>query len=245
MFAKNLHAVAFVAFDVSDVEHADVHADVSDIRCLLAVYERISAAIAEMTVQSVGIADGNGSNARRPFHHGAAAVPHARACGNIADLQDGGAQGGDARQPPVAEGVDTVKSQSEAAHVELALGESLYARRVADVPEYAIWHGFLQHGRSFVETFELLLREVIKPFIVATHKMRENGTRPQCLLSLQTLDESRHVVFGVESQPAHTGIQFDVYRKFRNAFVACSVHKGIEESETVDFRFQSVLEEGV
>ena len=81
MFAEDLHAVAFVAFDVSDVEHADVHADVSDIRGLLAVYERISSAIAEMTVQSVGIADGNGSNARRPFHHGAAAVPHARACG--------------------------------------------------------------------------------------------------------------------------------------------------------------------
>lgn len=245
MFAKNLHAVAFVAFDVSDVEHADVHADVSDIRGLLAVYERISSAIAEMTVQSVGIADGNGCNTRGTLHHRTAAISDARTCGNAANLQYGGTQGGDTRQPTVAERVDTVKPQSETTHIELAFGEPLYTCRIADVPEYAIWHGFLQHGRSFVETFELLLREVIKPFIVATHKMRENGTRPQCLLSLQTLDESRHVVFGVESQPAHTGIQFDVYRKFRNAFVACSVHKGIEESETVDFRFQSVLEEGV
>ena len=245
MFAKNLHAVAFVAFDVSDVEHADVHADVSDIRGLLAVYERISSAIAEMTVQSVGIADGNGCNTRGTLHHRTAAISDARTCGNAANLQYGGTQGGDTRQPTVAERVDTVKPQSETTHIELAFGEPLYTCRIADVPEYAIWHGFLQHGRSFVETFELLLREVIKPFIVATHKMRENGTRPQCLLVLQTLDECRHIVFGVESQPAHTGIQLDVYRKFRNAFVACSVHKGIEESETVDFRFQPVLEEGV
>ena len=54
--------VALAAVDVGDVDHADVHADIAHIRRLLTIHQAVAIAAAEMTVEAVGITDGNGGN---------------------------------------------------------------------------------------------------------------------------------------------------------------------------------------
>ncbi len=53
--AEDFYTVAFVAIDISDIDHAHVHADISDIRCSLTAYETIPPAEAEATAEPISI----------------------------------------------------------------------------------------------------------------------------------------------------------------------------------------------
>jgi hypothetical protein len=55
---ENLYAVTLVANDVGDINHAYIHTDVAHVACLLAVHNTVTHAIAQMTIQTVGIAYG-------------------------------------------------------------------------------------------------------------------------------------------------------------------------------------------
>ena len=88
--AEDLYAVTLLTWDVSHINHTDIHADVSYIFCLLAVYETIAMTIAEMTVETVCIADRNSCNDAVLFKDGAAAVTYAFSCRNLTDLENGG-----------------------------------------------------------------------------------------------------------------------------------------------------------
>ena len=62
VLAKDFYGIALLAGDAGDVDHSDVHADVSHVVGLLAVDEAESAAVAQMSVESVGIAYGDGGD---------------------------------------------------------------------------------------------------------------------------------------------------------------------------------------
>ena len=63
LFAEYLDPVAGLAVDVGHVDHAHVHADVAHDGGPLAVHHHAPFAVAQVAVQSVGIADGNGGDA--------------------------------------------------------------------------------------------------------------------------------------------------------------------------------------
>ena len=50
-----LNAVTLLTINVSDIDHAHIHAYVSHIICLLSVYQAVGVAVAQMAVQSVSI----------------------------------------------------------------------------------------------------------------------------------------------------------------------------------------------
>jgi len=94
--AEDLDAVALDAVgDVSDVDHGDVHADIADIGGRLAVYETVATTVAEVAVEAVGIADGDGGDARRTVEDAPPAVAHRLGRCDIVNLKDGSAKGTD------------------------------------------------------------------------------------------------------------------------------------------------------
>ena len=60
------------------------------------MYQAVAMTVAEVTVQTVGIADRYGSNHRVAFDLTLTAVAHRITCRHVAELKDGGFQGADA-----------------------------------------------------------------------------------------------------------------------------------------------------
>lgn len=61
--AKDLNRVSLVAVNVGHVDHANVHTDIANVGRLLSVHQAVAMAIAQVAVQSVGIANRYGGNA--------------------------------------------------------------------------------------------------------------------------------------------------------------------------------------
>ena len=58
MVAEHLHAVAFLARNVGDIDHGYIHADISNVVGPFAVHETVTFAITESAVESIGISYG-------------------------------------------------------------------------------------------------------------------------------------------------------------------------------------------
>ncbi len=84
--AKDFHLVTLLAVDVGHVNHADIHADVTHIVGFLPIHQTIAATIAEMTIEAVGIANRNGSNAAVTFQDGATRITNAVPLRHITNL---------------------------------------------------------------------------------------------------------------------------------------------------------------
>ena len=93
VFAEDFYGVAFLAVDVGYIYHGYIHADVAHILCLLSVDQTVGMAIAQMTVQAVGITDRNGGDDAVSVEDGLATVAHAIPSLDVVHLQDGGLQG--------------------------------------------------------------------------------------------------------------------------------------------------------
>ena len=70
--------------------------------------------------------------------------------------------------------VDAIQAKAKTAHVELALREMLYTRRVVDVAEYLMAESGLQLAAALVEELELVGGEGVKVVAVGTHEMGEH-----------------------------------------------------------------------
>ena len=138
---------------------------------MLAVNEAVAVTIAEMTVQSVGISDRNGGNARRTRERTTATVTDGLVSRNVMYLEDGGLQRGDVVKHRVIARVITVESESKATHVELALREVLNARRIVDVSEYLVRECSTKLAATLLEEFELVSRELVEGVRIATHEV--------------------------------------------------------------------------
>ena len=159
------------------------------------------------------------------------------------DLQDGRAERADAVYHLVRAAVDAVEAKPETHHFEVSLGKALDACAVADVAKNGVGEGFLKQLAALQEPLVLQEGELVEAVGVASHEMREHGTRDEGTLPVQPSDELRHVRFGVEAEAMHPCVELDVDRKVRDALVLCRPDKGIEQAETVDLRLQLVLEE--
>lgn len=65
--AKDLNRITLLAVDARHVDHAHVHADVANVRSFLSVNQTVAVTVAKVTVQTIGIANGYGGNARIAF----------------------------------------------------------------------------------------------------------------------------------------------------------------------------------
>ena len=55
--AEDFNTVAFLTINACYVNHSYVHTDVTDILCLLTIYQTIAVAVTKMAVQAVSITD--------------------------------------------------------------------------------------------------------------------------------------------------------------------------------------------
>ena len=95
----------------------------------------------------------------------------------------------------------------------------------------------MQLARSPVEAGKLLCGEGIEIRRVAPDEVREDRARTECLLAVETLDERKEVVLGIEPEAAHAGVELEVDGEVGDALLSGSGHQRIEQAEIVDFRF--------
>ena len=133
MLSEDFHGIALLAVDARYIYHRHIHADVAHIVCLLSVYQTVSMAIAKMAVQAVGIADRDGCDDAVLIENGFSAIAHTLSCLDMVHLEDRGLQGAHAVDGLIVARVDTVESQAQATHIQLALREVLDTCRVADM----------------------------------------------------------------------------------------------------------------
>ena len=78
--AEDFYSVALFAWNARDVYHAGIHTYIADVVCSLPIYETIAVAIAEMSVQSVGISYRDGGNDTVAVERCSAAVAYCLSC---------------------------------------------------------------------------------------------------------------------------------------------------------------------
>lgn len=169
--AKYLYRVALLAWYSCYVYHGHVHADVAHILSLVAVNEAVAVAVAEMAVESVGIAYWYGSYHAVMFDFAFATVAHSVTRGHIVHLQYCGLERRYIVDNLVVAWVDAVKAEAKAASVELPIGEVLDASRVVDVAQNLVAESRLQPVAASDEQFILVRAEVVEAVTVRTDKM--------------------------------------------------------------------------
>lgn len=108
--AEDFRHVALFAVNISDVYHADIHTDIAYVFCFLAVDETVAVAVAEMTVETIGIAYRDGCYAAVASEGGAATVTYGVTCRYVANLEYGGLEGGYIVDDLVVARIDAIKA---------------------------------------------------------------------------------------------------------------------------------------
>ena len=143
IISKYFYAITFLTWDVGHVNHTNIHADVTYIFRLLAVYETIAMAIAEMAVETIGIAYRNSGNHAVLLKNCPTAISNTFSCRNMANLENCGLQCADIRENLVVSWINAIETKTKAAHIHLTLWEMLYACRVADMTQNLMLKGGL------------------------------------------------------------------------------------------------------
>ena len=87
--AEDFDTVAFFTIDTSNVNHRYVHTDVTDVLCLLTIYQTITVAVAKMAVQAVSIADWNCCNHTVTVDGSLARIAYRLTSWYVTQLEDG------------------------------------------------------------------------------------------------------------------------------------------------------------
>ena len=88
-------------------------------------------------------------------------------------------------------------------------------------------------------------REVIETIIIASHEVREDGTRDDGILMLQLANQLLHIILWVETETVHTCIQLDVNREAGDTLLLCCLNQGIEDAERINLWLQVVIKHGL
>ena len=240
--AKDGDTVTHAAGDVGYVNHADIHTDIAHVVSSLAVDQAVAVAVAQVAAQAVGIANGDGGNARGALKDGATAVADGVTSGYVTYLQDGSLQRGHIVKHGIVAWIDAIEAQSQAHHVELVLGKVFNTSGIADMAQNLMVVGCLQLATGSIKKGKLMVREVVEAVGVAAHEVAEHGAGHEGRLPTQTLDELGHVGGGVEAQAVHPRVELDVDGEIGDAVFLSSVDECFEDVEREDFRLQTVVE---
>ena len=133
MVAENFNAVAFFTGNSGYVNHCYVHTNVANVRSFLPINQTVGAAIAQMAVQSVGIAYGYSCNNAVAGNFSTSTIANGIACRNVTQLKNGSFQCAYVVDDGVGTGIDTVKTEPESAHIKLSVGKVFDTCRVVDM----------------------------------------------------------------------------------------------------------------
>ena len=242
MVAEDLHTVSLATGDVGHIDHANVHANVAHIVGALPIDETVAVAVAQMAVETVGIAYRDSSNDAIAIDERMAAVADTRTGRDMAKLEDGGLQRRDIVEDVVRARIDTIEANAETAHVELAVAEMVDARGVVDMTDDMVGEGGLQLAAAHIKLIKLLAGEIVKLVGIGTDKVAEDATRDDSRLGLEAGNQLVHVLQRIESKPTHARIELDVDGIARDALAAGGLDKGVEETEGIDLGLQVVVE---
>ena len=101
-------------------------------------------AVAKVAVEAVSIANGDGSNAAGARDSSLPTVTYRITRRNVANLQDSSFERRQIMDDVVIDRVDAVQAQSEAAHIKVALRETLDTRRITDMAQNLVGESLLQ-----------------------------------------------------------------------------------------------------
>ena len=242
MVAEDLHTVSLATGDVGHIDHANVHANVAHIVGALPIDETVAVAVAQMAVETVGIAYRDSSNDAIAIDERMAAVADTRTGRHMAKLEDGGLQRRDIVEDVVRARIDTIEANAKTAHVELALAEMVDARGVVDMTDDMVGEGGLQLAAAHIKLLKLLAGEIVKLIGIGTDKVAEDATRDDSRLGLEAGNQLVHVLQRIESKPTHARIELDVDGIARDALAAGGLDKSVEETEGIDLGLQVVVE---
>jgi len=242
MVAEDLHTVSLATGDIGHIDHADVHADVAHIVGTLPIDEAVAVAVAQMSVETVGIAYRDSSNDAIAIDERMAAVADTRTGRHMAKLEDGGLQRRDIVEDVVRARIDAIEANAKTAHVELAVAEMVDARGVVDMTDDMVGEGGLQLAAAHIKLLKLLAGEFVKLIGIGTDKVAEDATRDDSRLGLEAGNQLVHVLQRIESKPTHARIELNVDGIARDALAAGGLDKGVEETEGIDLGLQVVVE---
>ena len=107
---EDFNTITFLAINACYVNHGYVHTDVTDILCLLTIYQTIAVAVAKMAVQAVSIADWYCCNHAVVVDGSLARVAHSLTSWYVAQLKDSSLQRRDIIDCLVCAWVNTIKT---------------------------------------------------------------------------------------------------------------------------------------
>ena len=213
----------------------------------MAVDEHMTVAVAEMAVEAIGISNSYDGDARGTRSNPAAVVPYTVSLGNVFDLGYFSFEGANGLDYLLHRGLgrDAVKPYAKTNHVELGLGEALYARRIEDMTENTGRGKVIaQSCTPFGETFYLSPCEGIHFGVVGTGKMRENGLDAKRAVGcIEATDKRRYIGIG-ESKTVHSGIKFymDGVLRAVGGHETDRFGEAFKNAETVDVGFEIVTD---
>ena len=245
VLAEDLHLITLGAGDIRHVDHRHIHTDITHVLGLLTIHQTIAVTVAEMAVQTVGIADGDGSDHTVALDLALTAVAHRLTSRHMAHLKDGGLQRGDGMENMIIARINAIEADAEAAHIHLALREMLDASGVVHVAQDLMGEDTLQLTAALVEEGELLGREVVEAVAVGAHEMAEHRTRDDGVLMLQTVDKFVYILHRVEAQTVHARIELDMYGPARDTFLTSGLDECVHQTEGIDLGLQVVVEHGL
>ena len=135
VLAKDLYLVAFLTWDIGDINQGHIHTDISYVLGLLTIDEAVAVTIAKVAIQTISIANRYGSDDGVAIELALAAVAHCLALGYIAHLQDGGLKCADSVEDAIVAWINTIEAEAKTTHIHLAIGEVLDASRVVHVAQ--------------------------------------------------------------------------------------------------------------
>ena len=108
---------------------------------------------------------------------------------------------------------DAIQSDAYAHHVELLVGEADNACGVEDMADNVVAEFGLNHCRTFFKICELLHGVGILRWLIGHAQVREHRRWLDYALALEQFDKRWYLLLG-ETEAVHTGVEFDVHRKF-------------------------------
>ena len=90
MVAKDFHHVTFLTGNARNVYHCHIHTDIANVRSPLTIDKAIAGTTPQMTIQSVGIANRDGSDDGVTRQDSLATIAYGLFLRHMAQLEDGG-----------------------------------------------------------------------------------------------------------------------------------------------------------
>ena len=174
MLAKNLNLIALLTRDIGDINQRYIHTDITYVLGLLTIDEAIAMAIAQVTIQTIGIANRYGGDDGIAIELALATIAHGLALRHSAHLENGGLKRRNGVENAIVAWINAIEAKAQTTHIHLAIGEVLDASRVVHVAQNLMREGGLKLLTASLETLELEAREVVEIVAIGAYEVAEH-----------------------------------------------------------------------